>query len=142
MPPTYPPIWIHNTHSILHPAPIELFVDASSPWSIAKNRDPNSDSVIRLDCGAVSLLEYSTTNVSQLIPGKCPIITCPIGHKAQFKDAMRSHAFLMRPCIATVPREPHAPSASVLRPFSAISSIAQSSTHNLSTYSIPITIAL
>ena len=42
--------------------PIELFVDASSPWSIAKNRDKNSDSIIRLDYVAVSLVKYSTTN--------------------------------------------------------------------------------
>ena len=40
-----------------------------------------------------------------------------IGHKHQFKVAMRSHAFFMRPCVAAVPWEPHAPNTSVLRPL-------------------------
>ena len=56
MPSTFPPIWNtscilprlspHNTHSILHSTPIELFLDASFPWSITKNRDKISDTKV------------------------------------------------------------------------------------------------
>ena len=69
LPPTAPyfsPNLDTRTTHTPHPSfrPIELFVDASSPWFITKNWVVNSDSIIRLDCGAACLLEYSTKRES------------------------------------------------------------------------------
>ena len=61
-----------NLDDISHPAPsvshysthtpsfIELFVDSLSPWSIARTLDPNSDSIMFVDYGAVSKICYVT----------------------------------------------------------------------------------
>ena len=50
----------HNTHSILHSTLIELFVDASFPWSIAKDRDDNSIGIIFYNYGAVCKIHSET----------------------------------------------------------------------------------
>ena len=59
-----PPItrWLFpNSHYTIHlpildSTSIDLFVDALSPWSIAKNRLVQSGTMIILDCGAACLI--------------------------------------------------------------------------------------
>ena len=82
MPPTSPPIRItsrilpsllpHNTHPILHSTPIELFVDASSPLSITKNRDNEGDIVIIVNCGAICIIYYDTKTMSHFTDKSYP----------------------------------------------------------------------
>ena len=67
--------------------------------------------------------------------GQIPNHHVSFGHNHQSKVAMRSYAFLMRLCVAAVPRDPQAPNTYVLRPLCSFS-MSPRVAHKISTYSI------
>ena len=61
--PRFPP---HNTRSVLHSAPIELFVDTLLPSSMEKNGDTNIVRIIVLNLGAVRKIYFKTKVITLL----------------------------------------------------------------------------